>query len=227
MTIPVGLNRGRQWIRGAANAPEWMGIYELSKQRALRRLVSSGTTVCDIGANAGFYSLALSRLVGEAGRVLAFEPLPRNAEKIRRHLTLNRVQNVALHPCALSDVNGVVRFAEGENDFTGRISEDNGGFEVQSIRLDDFLSDQAGDDPALLKIDVEGAEARVLIGAEMVIARARPTVLLALHGAQQRRQCFDILRSYDYRIASLDNAAITTPAEMPDEIVALPANADF
>ena len=82
LTVPCGINRGRRWLRGAANAPEWMGIYELRKQRALRGLVSRGITVCDIGANAGFYTLGLARLVGGRGRVIAFEPLPRNLQKI-------------------------------------------------------------------------------------------------------------------------------------------------
>ncbi len=136
LTVPFGINRGRRWLRGAANAPEWMGLYELRKQRALRRLVAPGMTVCDIGANAGFYTLGLARLVGEHGRVLAFEPLPRNLEKIRRHLSLNRVTNVTLSDCALSDFTGTLRFSEGDSDFTGRISPEAGDFEVPSIRLD-------------------------------------------------------------------------------------------
>ncbi len=61
LTVPCGINRGRRWLRGAANAPEWMGIYEIRKQRALCRLVARGMTVCDIGANAGFYTLGLAR----------------------------------------------------------------------------------------------------------------------------------------------------------------------
>jgi FkbM family methyltransferase len=162
LTVPCGINRGRLWLRGAANAPEWMGIYEFRKQRALRRLVSPGMTVCDVGANAGFYTLGLARLVGKRGRVIAFEPLPRNIRKIQRHLSLNDVTNVTLSGCALSDFTGTLRFSEGDSDFTGQISEEAGDLEVHSVRLDTFLKERLLPDPMLLKIDVEGAEDRVL-----------------------------------------------------------------
>lgn len=221
ITIPLGMNRGRRWLRGAANAPEWMGIYEFGKQRALRGLVGPGMTVWDIGANAGFYSLGFARLVGEAGRVLAFEPLPRNAAKIRRHLELNNAGNVTLHECALSNRNGVIRFAQGESDFTGMISEDDGELEVASYRLDDFLREHPEDEPSVLKIDVEGAEVAVLSGAEQLITRAHPTLLLALHGAEERRECFEILRAAGYDITHLSGEVILHAESMPDEVIAI------
>ncbi len=220
LTIPFGLNRGYRWVRGAANAPEWLGIYEFAKQRALRRLVRPGTIVCDIGANAGFYSLALSRLAGAKGRVIAFEPLRRNIEKIERHLALNQIRNIELHQCALSDVTGFVHFEEGDSDFTGRISDETNSIKVQSIRLDDFLREHSLGDPALLKIDVEGAEARVLSGAANLIRRARPTLFVALHGAEQRHACFDLLRGANYQITNLAGVTLTGSTQLPDEIVA-------
>jgi FkbM family methyltransferase len=130
--------------------------------------------------------------------VLAFEPLPRNLEKIRNHLSLNRVGNVTLSDRALSDVTGTLRFSEGDSDFTGRISPEAGDLEVQSVRLDQFLKEQALPDPALLKIDVEGAEARVLEGAKELMLRAHPVLVLALHGPSQKTECFEILRSFGY-----------------------------
>jgi len=221
LTVLFGINRGRRWLRGAANAPEWMGLYELPKQRALRRLVVPGMTVCDIGANAGFYTLGLARLVGEHGRVLAFEPLPRNLAKIRRHLSLNRATNVTLSDCALSDVTATLQFSEGDSDFTGRISAGAGDLEVQSVRLDQFLAEQLLPDPALLKIDVEGAEARVLQGAKGLLLRSHPILVLALHGDRQKSECFEILRSCGYSVRGLSGKAIENPEMMPNEIIAI------
>jgi FkbM family methyltransferase len=226
LTVPCGINRGRRWLRGAANAPEWIGIYELRKQWALRQLVSPGMTVCDIGANAGFYTLALSRLVGERGRVIAFEPLPRNIKKIQCHLSLNHVTNVALNDCALSDVTGTLRFAEGESDFTGRISTAAGDLEVHSVRLDEFLEKRSLPDPALLKIDVEGTEDRVLEGARELLRRAHPVLVLALHGTAQKTHCFGILRSLGYRVTGLGGKSITGSAGMPDEVIAVYSHSD-
>jgi FkbM family methyltransferase len=222
MRVPFGINRGRLWVRGSANAPEWLGIYEYPKQRVLRRIVSTGATVCDIGANAGFYTLAMSRMVGAAGRVISFEPLPANLKKIRRHLAINKIDNVTLSACALSNKGGSVAFALGDSDFTGRISANAcKTFDVPAISLDEFISQNAVVDPTFLKIDVEGAEADVLAGAHALIKRAHPTMLIALHGQQAGKQCYAILCEVGYVMTTLSGAEIKSAGNIPAEILAV------
>src|SRR5688572_27975846 len=70
--VQSGINRGMKWIVGSSIHGCWLGTYELEKQPVIERFVRPGMTVFDIGANAGFYTLAFSRLVGEEGRVWAF-----------------------------------------------------------------------------------------------------------------------------------------------------------
>ena len=65
--IRRGPAKGLRWIVGSATHGCWLGTYELDKQRVLERFVKHGMTVYDIGAQAGFYALVFSRLVGEAG----------------------------------------------------------------------------------------------------------------------------------------------------------------
>ena len=222
MRVPFGINRGLLWIRGAANAPEWLGIYEHRKQRLLRRILSRGQTVCDIGANAGFYTLGMARMVGSDGRVIAFEPLPANLGKIRRHLEINKIDNVTLRGCALSDENGTAAFAVGENDFTGRISgKAKDGFEVRTISLDEFISQERVVDPTFLKIDVEGAEAKVLAGARALIRRAHPSMLIALHGRQAALDCYSMLREAGYVVKELNGAEVKNWESIPAEIFAV------
>ncbi len=222
MRVPLGINRGQLWIRGSANAPEWLGLYEYRKQRLLRGLVPNGATVCDIGANAGFYTLGMSRMVGERGRVLAFEPVPENLSKIRRHLAINKIDNVTLSDCALSDKSGHVAFARGENDFTGGIAtEPVDSFQVPTISLDEFLAENAIVDPTFLKIDVEGAEAKVLAGAKALLARAHPTMLIALHGAEPSAKCYAILCEAAYVMTTLGGVEIKSALNMPAEILAV------
>ena len=219
--VPFGLNRRLTWIRGAANAPEWLGIYEYRKQRVLGRFLFAGDTVCDIGANAGFYTLAMSRLVGRTGRVLAFEPLPHNLAKLGRHLELNKLENVTVSSCALSDETGTVAFACGDSDFTGRIAPDAANtFEVTTTTLDEFLIANSISAPSFLKIDVEGAEARVLAGAQGLINSVHPTLLIAIHGTQAAHDCFFILRKAGYFVTSLSGREIDRPEAMPAEILA-------
>jgi FkbM family methyltransferase len=219
--IPFGMNRGFTWIRGAANAPEWLGIYEYGKQKALRDLISPGMTVCDIGANAGFYTIALSRYVGPKGSVVAFEPLPQNLRKLRRHLDLNNIENVMVGECALADEKGTASFALGDSDFTGRLSHDGGGaFTVATVSLDEVIAEDQLTDPSFLKIDVEGAEAKVLLGARQLVQRSHPTMLIAIHGGSAARDCFSILQTGGYAITSLAGDAVENAEAMPSEIIA-------
>jgi FkbM family methyltransferase len=220
--VPFGINRGRLWLRGSANAPEWLGIYEHRKQRILPSIVKLGETVCDIGANAGFYTLALSRLVGSDGHVIAFEPFPANLDKIRRHLDLNKIENVTVTGCALCDRIGSVPFAAGDSDFTGRISSASfNTIEVPAITLDEFISQNRIVDPSFLKIDVEGAEANVLAGARKLIERAHPKMMIALHGQDAASGCYSILRETGYTVTALDGAKIDNAETIPSEVLAV------
>ena len=93
VTVRSGINRGMKWIVGSSIHGCWLGTYELEKQSVIRRFVRPGTTVFDIGANAGFYPLAFSRLVGREGHVWSFEPRAENASNNLRHVNLNKLDN--------------------------------------------------------------------------------------------------------------------------------------
>ncbi|MHB1231512.1 MAG: FkbM family methyltransferase [Burkholderiales bacterium] len=102
-TLPVlsGINRGMKWVAGSATHGAWLGTYESDKQQQLARLLKSGMAFYDVGANAGFYTLAAARLVGERGHVFAFEPLAENVANLRRHVQLNQLQNVSIIQAAV------------------------------------------------------------------------------------------------------------------------------
>src|SRR4051812_14269184 len=71
----------------------WLGQYELHIQEELKSCIKPGQTVFDIGANAGFFTLVAARLVGAAGKVIAFDPLPDNIQSIQEQLDLNSLIN--------------------------------------------------------------------------------------------------------------------------------------
>jgi hypothetical protein len=93
--IIQGRLRGARWVVGAGTHGCWLGSYEQAKQILMETLVQPGGVAYDIGANAGFFTLLFSRLVGESGSVVAFEPLPANLRFLRQHLAKNDVRNVA------------------------------------------------------------------------------------------------------------------------------------
>lgn len=216
MRIRRGPAKGMRWIAGSATHGCWLGTYELDKQRALERVVRAGMTVYDIGAQAGFYTLFFSRLVGESGRVYAFEPCPYEARFLIEHARINQLQNVK-----------VIQAAVGERtDLTG-LTVDRGQTQNRICRLSDALLtvpmlalDGAGlPPPDLIKMDVEGAESAVLGGARRMLCERRPLVFIALHGPEQRAACLEILQATGYRAYSLAGQSLNGACAI-DEIYA-------
>jgi FkbM family methyltransferase len=220
LRVRSGVNRGMRWIVGSSIHGCWLGHYETEKQAAIRRLVGPGMKIFDIGANAGFYTLAFSRLTGPTGRVWAFEPLPENIRNLRRHVELNGLQNVTLVDAAVAQRSGVAGFEAAADNSMGHLSE-RSELRVRTVSIDEFCADPAVAAPDLIKLDVEGAESAVLEGARRTLARSRPVVLLATHGADQARLCVDLLRQTGYRLSALDGAPVAgDPAA--DELIAIP-----
>jgi len=210
--------RGRRWIAGAGIARHWLGYYEYGKQLALQRAIRPGMTVYDIGAHTGFYTLLASRATGPAGRVLAFEPVPRNLALLRRHLELNQAGNVTVHAAAVSDVAGLVSFEEAADGYAGAIAP-GGAQRVRAVRLDDLFLSQEAPPADVMKVDVEGAELAVLSGAEKMIASGRPAIFLATHNLEATRRCRALLESWGYGVSALGGPA--GAIEDCDELVAV------
>ena len=208
--VPVlsGLNRGLRWRVGAGPHGCWIGIYEAAKQRVVRELVRHGMNVVDIGAHAGFYTLAFSRLVG-AGRVWAFEPVPQLAQRLEFHVAENALANVTIHRLAVAERVGSARFRFLPDYETMGALDEGGAMTVATTTLDSLVA--AGMPvPDVVKIDVEGAELRILEGAAALIARRRTAWLVALDDPSTREATFGRLAGY--RVQEF----------CPGEIVALP-----
>ena len=221
--VRTGLNQDMKWIVGSSIHGCWLGTYELEKQAALARTIRTGMTVFDIGANAGFYTLAFSRLVGDEGNVWAFEPYAENAFNILRHIKLNNLQNVTLLQAAVMNRTGVTGFQVAENNSMG-ITTREGVYRVPSVSIDDLIAYSIVPIPEVIKIDVEGAESMVLDGARKLLSKQLTQVFVALHGDQQKRNCWEILESFGYRIYRLDGATFGDGKFNSDEIHAVPGN---
>src|SRR5438132_1248238 len=92
-TIPHGVGRGLRFNPGSANAGYLLGTSEPAMQKALLRILRPGMYVYDVGANVGFITVLAAKLVGSAGRVVAFEPVATNAEQIEHNVRLNAFAN--------------------------------------------------------------------------------------------------------------------------------------
>lgn len=142
-----------------------------------------GQIVVDVGAHIGAFSLMAGRRVGPSGRVLAFEPSPRTFELLKRNLEANGLSWAAPHAYALADAEGAAELFIADdsenNPAADTLSAQSGrkAVRVRLRRLDDVLAEERVDRIDLLKIDVEGAELRVLDGAPRALTLARRIVM--------------------------------------------------
>lgn len=205
--LPVlgGVNRGLRWIVGSSVHGCWIGSYERKKQQVVIEVLRPHMHALDIGAQAGFYTLAFARRIES---VWAFEPSPFNAANLRFHVEVNRLTNVCVREMAVGDKVGKAAFDAGPNALMGRLAE-SGALVVPVMTLDALVA-QGMRPPDLVKIDVEGAELAVLHGARDLLARRRTIWLVALDDVAKRDLCLQALADYNVREFS------------PGEIIATP-----
>lgn len=201
--ILQGRLRGKKWIVGSGQHGFWLGSYEWKQQSVFEKLVEPASIVFDIGAHVGFYTLLASVLVGPAGRVFAFEPVPANIRYLRRHLDLNNIKNVTVIEAAIADRRGSACFDLGPSRSMGHFSSD-GRLQVETLALDDLLSTGKLPVPDHIKIDVEGAEVMVLSGAKRVLAEFRPTLYLSTDTGDTHKQCCRLLASLGFELQPID-----------------------
>jgi FkbM family methyltransferase len=212
-----GENRGLQWIVGSATHGCWPGSFEAQKQKRVAEILPEGGTFYDIGANVGFYTLLASRVVGENGRVISFEPNPRNLEFLQKHVQLNDFGNVCIYALALANQEGWVGFSSAKGPAQGRIDE-NSSLKVVKTPLDRMVQREDIPEPDVLKIDIEGAESAMLEGARKTLSSSRPVVFVATHGQKQYRESIRILEQLGYRLEGVGGESVMNT----DEIIGLP-----
>jgi FkbM family methyltransferase len=136
----------------------------------------TGTTVFDVGANVGFYTVLAAKTGAE---VHAFEMDPANYEGLRNVLTWNTVDAV-INQTAVWREDGTVTAATGHGE---RTHVGDGDTTVSATTLDTYVA-ETGEPPGLIKLDVEGAEADVVAGATRILDRHQPTLLIECHDAR-------------------------------------------
>lgn len=156
----------------------WLGFEERDDLAALATLLHPGDTFLDCGANIGLWTLNAARLVGETGSVLSFEPNPATFAKLKTNIELNAVQsNVSPMETALGDHEGTVDFAcEGEHNISHIADSATPGTRPVRIATLDTLAGTRTIHG--MKIDVEGHELAVLRGAEQILSRHKPWIII-------------------------------------------------
>ena len=164
--------------------------YEPVVTALLARHLHVGSIVVDVGAHVGLHTLMFSRRVGSAGKVVAVEASPSNARLLKSHIDWNSCANVELIEAVVGDRECTTEFAyradaTDPGGFANSLAYDIGGVKRRvCMRTLDAICD--GLFPDVIKIDVEGAELMVLQGAEELLDRAAPTLVIAVHPGPMR-----------------------------------------
>jgi FkbM family methyltransferase len=201
------------------------GCWEAGDTALFQELLRPGMTFVDIGAHVGYFSLLAAPLVGETGRVLAFEPHPENFELLQANVRNRSLTNVSCYPWAVGAANGRASlYLAVDNSGDHRIEpaeEERTRIEVPLVALDSVPEIT----PPLqaVKIDIQGAEEAAVRGMERLLA-ASPEVFLVLefwpYGIERSggdpRRVLDYYRSLGFVVRAQD-PEVAGPAEWSDD----------
>ncbi|MCP5095346.1 MAG: FkbM family methyltransferase [Chloroflexi bacterium] len=216
--IVSGIGAGLYLNVHGSNPAYALGINELPVQKWLASILEPGDVVYDVGANIGFFTLLAASLVGKAGKVYAFEPVPANAQATRHNVLLNRMAQVEVVETAVSESSGhgelmLAHYSGGSSlAVAGPPPDFKGTLGVDLVSIDDCLFLKKFTPPALVKIDVEGAEINVLRGMVETMREHEPTILYEIDDGDwqqfeaKRQACAAFLAAQNYHITQLADA---------------------
>ncbi len=153
----------------------------------LADVLKPGMCVVDVGANEGLFTLFFRKRVGPGGRVIALEPSERELIHLKRNLRINRFLDVDVVPLAVGDHVGRARLSLAEAGHAGHNALGTPAapwvsvvdqVEVEVSTLDTLSDARNWPRIDLIKMDIEGSELRALRGADRLLARDRPMLLL-------------------------------------------------
>jgi len=187
----------------------WIGTWELDFANALQQYVKPGWVCYDIGGYKGYYAGVMA-LKG-AKEVYVFEPMPANADKIRKLIELNKSLPIHLRQVAVSDSTGQAVFKLMPEETMGKL--ETSSFQetdqaltqltVECVKLDE-LEASGIPRPDFIKIDVEGAEEFVLKGAQQVLKEKKPFLMIEVHSPEIGKRCMGLLKEHYNNITVLE-----------------------
>lgn len=171
------------------------GVYEPFETRFIKSRIKPRMRVVDLGANVGYYTLIMAKLVGPKGRVYAFEPNPENFALLKKNVEANGYGNVSLANFAVSDKAKKEKLFLSEDNLGGHHLTNRGDYKkfttVQTVVLDKFFSNE-GMKIDFVKMDIEGSEPRAMKGMKKIL-RSNPRMQLITENGSKSKSYFDFL----------------------------------
>jgi FkbM family methyltransferase len=197
----------------------WKGGFEEAELVFMEKFIKPGDVIFDIGANIGLHALLAGRLSGAGGRVFAAEPVDYIYQRLKENIELNQASNVCLVKKAFSDKTGTADITislegfdawnslGGQSNMTGNLFKKE---TIDTISFDDFLTEGNAPVPDFVKIDTEGWEFNVLIGATKLKSELGPVLMIeysdeiSSNFGFSTEMVFDKLVEYGYKLYDYD-----------------------
>lgn len=193
------------------------GVMERDELYFWRKLIRKGDIVIDVGANYGYWTLVASKLVGNSGTVLSFEPIDSTYETLLKNISASNVNNVTIYKQGLSNKTETTFFYSLSSDDIGSQSSQgqqsildfDNKQQVDLVTLDGVIKTKKS--VKLVKIDIEGGELNALKGMEQLLKDSQPyitfewNILTAESMGYHPDQILSYLESLNYTIRIIDN----------------------
>jgi len=200
--------------RGLERFIYYFGEYEAGTLSVLRNFLATGDVFLDVGANIGFLSCAAAHFVGESGHVYAVEPHPETYRILESNIARNKSKNISAFNIALGVEVSEARIYDNLDESRGSASlirpkdgSEEAGKKVKVTTVDALLKVGQICPPSLMKVDVEGFELEVLLGAKALLSSSEAPALCVefsnLHPQYKERSARDL---YEF-ISSVNNYA--------------------
>ena len=226
-TINAGPARG---LRFEVILPQdkavWAGTYEMDFALAISQGVEKGSVCFDVGGYRGYMSGVMA--MNGAAQVFVFEPFPANLKALERLVSLNPACSIQVKPFAVGKIEGSATFRVMPDQSMGKLSTSefqSGASALQELQvpihtLDSLVETKGIPPPNLIKIDVEGAEIDVLLGAIQVLHRYRPRLFIEAHSETLAARCRAHLQEIGYFVRQLEPGQLSP--EVTSHLIAEP-----
>jgi len=158
--------------------------YEFNETNLIKKVIKTDWTVIDVGANFGWYSIHLAQLVGQNGKIFSFEPIPETYEELNSNIKLNSFQNIKTFNLALGNKDGTISFGvanfDGGSGASSEFLNYSKRIQTNMRKLDDIIKEEKISKVDFIKADIEGGELNMLKGAEQLLERFRPKILIEI-----------------------------------------------
>lgn len=182
----------------------WLrGIYEPEVEAYIRKVLRPKDAFIDVGAHVGYFSVIAAGVVGEEGEVHAFEPQRELCSLLKMSIEANALFMVRINPLALwSDTINVILMTQQDSGFSFVQAPSSGRFKsaimVPTTTLDEYVHHHVHCPVRVIKIDVEGAELHVLLGAQRTLQTHSPCLVVEAQDCWLQRFGHKLEDLFDY-----------------------------